>query len=213
MSSGTNFSWFQWHECVFGGLGAVCAGFFSNPLEVIKTRIQLQGELQNRGKYKVHYRNVFHAFYTVAKNESFVSLQKGLVPALYHQFTMNGCRLGCYQVLDNLGFTRNPNGDVVFYKSIICGASAGILGSYISSPFFLVKTRLQAKANATIAVGHQHELSSMSDGFKSIFAQYGVRGLWHGASASIVRVAVGSSVQLTTFSTIRTYLHKNQVCI
>lgn len=204
-------SWLQWEECLFGGFGAMCAGFFTNPLEVIKTRIQLQGELRHRGEYKVHYRNVFHAFYTVAKNESFISLQKGLVPALWHQFSMNGCRLGCYQLLDNCGATRDPEGHVIFYRSILCGASAGILGSYISSPFFLVKTRLQAKSGASIAVGYQHEIHSMTEGLKKIFAQHGITGLWHGATASIMRVAVGSSVQLTTFSTIKTHLDKNKV--
>lgn len=82
----------QWEEYLLGGLGAVCAGIFTNPLEVIKTRIQLQGEMKARGQYTIHYRNVFHAFYAVAKAEGLVSLQKGLVPALWYQFLMNGCR-------------------------------------------------------------------------------------------------------------------------
>ena len=33
-------------ECVTGGLAASGACLFSNPLEVVKTRMQLQGELQ-----------------------------------------------------------------------------------------------------------------------------------------------------------------------
>jgi len=43
-------------ELVLGGVAAVGAGLFSNPLEVIKIRMQLQGELQAKGKYAVHYR-------------------------------------------------------------------------------------------------------------------------------------------------------------
>ncbi len=87
---------------MLGGVGAACAGLFTNPLEVIKTRIQLQGELQARGQYTVHYRNVFHSFYAVARAESLVSLQKGLVPALWYQLLMNGCRFGLYQVRGDL---------------------------------------------------------------------------------------------------------------
>ena len=33
-------------ECITGGLGACGECLFSNPLEVVKTRMQLQGELQ-----------------------------------------------------------------------------------------------------------------------------------------------------------------------
>ncbi|KAJ6216213.1 hypothetical protein RDWZM_007370 [Blomia tropicalis] len=200
----------QWEEYLLGGLGAVCAGIFTNPLEVIKTRIQLQGEMKARGQYTIHYRNVFHAFYAVAKAEGLVSLQKGLVPALWYQFLMNGCRFGAYQVFDNHGFTRNKNGDVIFYKSIICGVTSGACGAYLGSPIYLVKTHLQSKSDAHIAVGHQHKHSSMSSGFKAIYGQYGVRGLWRGSVASMTRVSVGGSIQLTSFATITSFARKHK---
>jgi solute carrier family 25, member 34/35 len=44
--------------------------------------MQLQGELQARGMYQVHYRGVFHAAYTVARVEGLGALQKGLAPAI-----------------------------------------------------------------------------------------------------------------------------------
>ena len=81
-------------EFAIGGLAAVCAGFITNPLEVVKTRMQLQGELRAKGKYVVHYRNLFHSSYQIAKHDGIVALQSGLVPALWVQLIMNGCRLG-----------------------------------------------------------------------------------------------------------------------
>lgn len=81
-------------DFAIGGLAAVGAGFFTNPLEVIKTRMQLQGELQAKGQHAVHYRNVFHATYMIAKHDGVLALQNGLVPALYVQLVLNGVRLG-----------------------------------------------------------------------------------------------------------------------
>lgn len=125
-------------EFVLGGTAASCAGVITNPLEVIKTRVQLQGELKSRGKYKVHYRNVFHAFYAVAKVEGLCSLQKGLVPAIYYQFCMNGVRLGVFQCIENLGFTKNSNGQLKFPQTVASGAISGSLGALVGSPFYLV---------------------------------------------------------------------------
>lgn len=85
-------------EFLIGGTAAVAAGFFTNPLEVLKTRMQLQGELQAKGSHAVHYKNIIHAGYIVVKNDGILALQKGLVPALWVQWILNGVRLGMCSV-------------------------------------------------------------------------------------------------------------------
>lgn len=199
-------------EFVLGGTAACLAGLFTNPLEVIKTRIQLQGELKTRGKYKVHYKNVFHAFYVVGKNEGILSLQKGLVPAVWYQFFMNGVRLGVFQVIDNSGITRDESGNLILPRSLVAGAVAGCSGALIGSPFYLVKTQLQSRTTATsIAVGHQHNITGFMDAFGKIWRTQGIPGLWRGATGSMMRVTVGSSVQLPTFSKVRSIINEYDI--
>lgn len=60
--------------------------------KVVKTRIQLQGELAARGTYVEPYKGIINAFVTVAKNDGLPGLQKGLTPALYFQFIINSFR-------------------------------------------------------------------------------------------------------------------------
>lgn len=81
-------------EFAIGGMAAVTAGFFTNPLEVLKIRMQLQGELKAKGQHIIHYKNVFHAAYVVAKNDGLLALQNGLIPASWVQLIMNGMRFG-----------------------------------------------------------------------------------------------------------------------
>lgn len=203
----------DWEELCLGGLGAMCACFFTNPLEMIKSRIQLQGELQARGQYKVHYKNVFQAFYAVAKQESLTSLQKGLCPALCYQFIMNGCRFGAYQVMDNNGFIRDRKGDIVLYKSVFASMFSGGVGTFLGNPFYLMKVHLQSKSESVIAVGHQHGYSGMMEGFKVILKEQGVRGLWLGGGAAILRGTICGSVQMTTFTILHAYMDKSGVCV
>lgn len=54
-------------DFVLGGMSAVGAVVLTNPMDVVKTRMQLQGELRARGRYTVVYRNFFHAALAIAK--------------------------------------------------------------------------------------------------------------------------------------------------
>lgn len=124
-------------EFVFGGVSTCGAALFTNPLEVVKTRMQLQGELQARGMFQVHYRNVFHAFFTIARHEGIAALQKGIRPALAYQFVMNGFRLGSFQLLND-SLLKNKDGHTTVAASVLCGAIAGSIGGFFGSPIYMV---------------------------------------------------------------------------
>lgn len=126
-------------DFVLSGVAACGACLFTNPLEVVKTRMQLQGELRSRGSYQVYYRNVFHAFYTIGKVDGLAGLQKGLVPGLLYQFFMNGVRLGSYAVIESSGYIHT-NGRVSTVKTTFAGAAAGVVGAVMGSPVYLVSS-------------------------------------------------------------------------
>lgn len=194
-------------DFAIGGLAAVGAGLFTNPLEVLKTRMQLQGELQARGKHAVHYRNVFHAGYVIAKHDGVLALQAGLVPALWFQLFINGIRLGCYTMLTERGFMTDKEGNIIFYKSVFYGGICGTGGAFVGSPLYLVKTHLQARAAKEIAFGHQHDHGGMIKGITNIYKSQGFLGLFRGSSASLPRAFFGSTAQLTSFDYCKQWLH------
>ncbi len=82
--------------------------------------------------------------------------------------------------------------------NIFSGAASGILGAAAGSPFFLVKTRLQS-FSPFLPVGTQHPYKNAVDGFRQIASNEGVRGLYRGVGAAMVRTGFGSSVQLPTY--------------
>ncbi|KAM4620976.1 solute carrier family 25 member 35 [Polymixia lowei] len=186
-------------DFVLSGVAACGACLFTNPLEVVKTRMQLQGELKSRGTYHVYYRNVFHAFYTIGKVDGLTGLQKGLVPGLVYQFFMNGVRLGSYAVIESSGYIHT-DGRVSTAKTTLAGAVAGVVGAVMGSPVYLVKTHLQSQSTSSIAVGHQYKHQGMIHALAAIHREHGILGLWRGASAAVPRVSVGSAAQLSTFS-------------
>ncbi|XP_023331580.1 solute carrier family 25 member 35 isoform X3 [Eurytemora carolleeae] len=187
-------------EILAGGLAASGACLFTNPLEVVKNRLQLQGELKARGNYAQTYRGPFHGLYVLARTDGILALQSGLVPACLYQLVMNGLRLGIYAELENKGCLTNKEGEVSLSRSLGCSVISGVIGGFVGSPIFLVKTQLQTSSSSQISVGTQHNHENMLSAFRTIYNDGGIRGLWQGASSSIPRISIGSAAQLVTYS-------------
>ncbi|XP_055920726.1 solute carrier family 25 member 35-like [Eupeodes corollae] len=203
----------DYSDYVIGGFASVGATLFTNPIEVIKTRIQLQGELAARGTYVEPYKGIVNAFKAVAKNDGWSGLQKGLVPALYFQFILNFFRLGLYNTAMSKGLIHDKNGDVSFSRGVFFGAGGGVIGAMASSPFFLIKTQLQSQAAKSIAVGYQHMHTGMFSALVATYSKRGIMGLWRGAQSNIPRAALGSGAQIATFGKMKSLLRDHDIIV
>ena len=114
--------------------------------------------------------------------------------------TLNGCRLGFYEPLRKALTTAlyNDSHKQSLGINIFSGAMSGILGAAAGSPFFLVKTRLQS-FSPFLPVGTQHDYRNAVDGLRRVHGSEGVKGLYRGVGAAMVRTGFGSSVQLPTY--------------
>ncbi|XP_011497490.1 PREDICTED: solute carrier family 25 member 35-like isoform X1 [Ceratosolen solmsi marchali] len=198
-------------EFVIGAAAAVGAGFFTNPIDVVKIRLQLQGELEARGSYRKVYRNTFHAAYLIARHEGLFALQSGIVPALGFQVVLNGTRLGSYNLAKRYQLTLNDDGETNILRTVLVSGVAGSIGAIIGSPLYLVKTQLQAQSAQTIAVGHQHNHGGTISALKLLWQNGGFLGLYRGWYANIPRVFVGSATQLTCFGLFSDWLRPMEI--
>ncbi|CAH0604959.1 unnamed protein product [Chrysodeixis includens] len=199
-------------DFIIGGLAGVGATIFTNPMDVVKTRLQLQGELRARSEHMTRYRGIFHALFVIAKTDGAMALQKGLAPAMVLGFTMNSVRLGMYHTAEVNGWTKNKDGELRIDKAILCAGASGIVSGVAGNPASVVKTRIQAAAHPSIAVGRQHRYNGMCDGIVTIYKTEGFRGFFAGVNATCARLAVGSAAQLTTFSTAKEVLLAHNIC-
>ncbi|XP_075969958.1 solute carrier family 25 member 35-like isoform X2 [Anticarsia gemmatalis] len=199
-------------DFIIGGLAGAGATIFTNPMDVVKTRLQLQGELRARTETTTRYKGIFHALYVIARTDGALALQKGLAPAMVLGFTMNSVRLGMYHIAEVQGWTKNKNGDIELNKAIFWSSVSGIMSGVTGNPASVVKTRIQAAAHPSIAVGRQHKYDGMCDGVIKIYKTEGIRGFFAGVSATCTRLAIGSAAQLTTFSKAKEGLLSHGIC-
>ncbi|GFZ48008.1 Mitochondrial oxaloacetate transport protein [Saitozyma sp. JCM 24511] len=170
----------------------------------MKTRLQLQGELQKADPNvpKV-YKNVGDAFLKTWRNEGIKGIQRGLLPAYGYQILLNGSRLGFYEPMRRL-LNRVVGLDpskVYASTAVTAGAATGCIGAVLGSPLFLVKAYSPA-----LPVGAQHKYRNSFDALRTILRSDGLRGLWRGSGAAMLRTASGSSVQLPSYNATKNVL-------
>jgi len=115
-----------------GSLAAMTAVLFSNPAESVKTRMQLQGELLEKGgpNQKRLYKNAFDCLVKTGKTEGVAGIQRGLGAAMIYQVCLNGSRLGFYEPI-RLAFNKLAGKDakeVWAPGAFAAGASSGVVG-------------------------------------------------------------------------------------
>ncbi|KAJ3074307.1 Mitochondrial oxaloacetate carrier protein [Podochytrium sp. JEL0797] len=190
-------------------------------MEVVKTRLQLQGELEAKAVAATHrqYNGAISAFVKIAKTEGVRGIQKGLAPAYLYQMLMNGTRLGFYEPVRDSVFAAvdavagagvGSTGVGKAISMVASGAGCGILGAAIASPLFLIKTRMQSYS-PHMAVGSQHSyvLGGLRKSLAHVYKNEGVKGLWRGVDASMLRTGVGSAVQLSSYDASKQFLLKS----
>ncbi|CCW68014.1 unnamed protein product [Phytomonas sp. Hart1] len=198
-----------------GALASCFAVVFSNPLDTMRTRMQLQGQLCRSGQYQVIYRNIIQGMLRVAREEGLLALQKGLGSSILWQISQNGVRIGLYPALkEDIGYLLNSEDSLLTCATT--GGLCGFIGTGLASPFMLVKTRLQSQHNNTIgengqtlqrsSIGQQHHYKGICDAFRTIYRENGILGWWHGSSISVFLGVTASILQLTAYDRLKFYI-------
>ncbi|KAG0270206.1 hypothetical protein DFQ27_009584 [Actinomortierella ambigua] len=168
---------FQW-QFVAGAVAGVSEILTMYPLDVVKTRFQLQvGKGGADG-----YSSIGDCFRKIIKNEGFGTLYRGIIPPIMVEAPKRATKFAT-----NEQYTiwyRNLLGDD-FNKqtlAVLTGTSAGITEAFLVVPFELVKIRLQDKGNAG-------RYNGTIDALTKIVRHEGILALYNGLEATLWRHA------------------------
>ncbi|EHB01946.1 Brain mitochondrial carrier protein 1 [Heterocephalus glaber] len=168
----------NWKPFVYGGLASIVAEFGTFPVDLTKTRLQVQGQSIDVRFKEIKYRGMFHALFRIYKEEGVLALYSGIAPALLRQASYGTIKIGIYQSLKRLFVERLE--DETLLINMICGVVSGVISSTIANPTDVLKIRMQAQGSLF--------QGSMIGSFIDIYQQEGTRGLWRVSTPSgIVR--------------------------
>jgi len=114
-------------KAVSGSLGGMVEACCLQPIDVIKTRLQLDRV--------AHYRGILHCGSTIAKTEGVRALWKGLTPFATHLTLKYTLRMGSNAVLQGT-FSDSDTGKLSNKGRMMAGFGAGVLEALmIVTPF------------------------------------------------------------------------------
>lgn len=147
------------------------------PLDVVKTRVQLQ---TNTTAAADRYTGMIDCFSKIIKNEGFSRLYRGITAPILMEAPKRATKFAANDKWGKL--YRDAFGVPTMNQSlsILTGATAGATESFVVVPFELVKIRLQDKASAG-------KYNGMLDVVRKTVASEGVLAMYNGLESTMWR--------------------------
>lgn len=163
-----------WVKLIAGMAGGLTEAVCLQPLDVAKTRLQLD----KGGNYK----GMFDCLRTIAQEEGFLALYKGLTPFITHLTLKYAVRFGMFEQF-KLMLGGKKDGKSSNYVNFSAGLLVGCLeATMIVTPFEVIKTRLQKQRGST-----NLKYSGPIDVVRKVINEEGIRRMWSGNVPTVIR--------------------------
>ncbi|KAF0979965.1 hypothetical protein FDP41_001118 [Naegleria fowleri] len=180
---------------VLAGCGAGASQVvFTNPIEIVKIRLQVQGELARTEGIAPK------GAIQICRELGFAGLYKGASACFARDIPFSGIYFPLYAFLKEYfreeGATETSNG-----RLFIAGSIAGGISAASTTPFDVIKTRLQVEARAG-----QTQYRGIVHCAKTIFKEEGVTAFFKGTVPRILRSSPQFGVTLLAYEALHRFV-------
>ncbi|XP_047917499.1 electrogenic aspartate/glutamate antiporter SLC25A12, mitochondrial isoform X2 [Anser cygnoides] len=178
-------------EILAGGCAGASQVIFTNPLEIVKIRLQVAGEITTGPRVSA---------LSVIKDLGLLGLYKGAKACFLRDIPFSAIYFPVYA--HSKLMLADENGHVGGLNLLAAGAIAGVPAASLVTPADVIKTRLQVAARAG-----QTTYSGVIDCFGKILREEGPSAFWKGAGARVFRSSPQFGVTLVTYELLQRWFY------
>ncbi|XP_071388021.1 electrogenic aspartate/glutamate antiporter SLC25A12, mitochondrial-like isoform X4 [Centroberyx affinis] len=178
-------------EILAGGCAGGSQVIFTNPLEIVKIRLQVAGEITTGPRVSA---------LNVVRELGFFGLYKGAKACFLRDIPFSAIYFPVYAHTKQK--LADEEGRLGALQLLTAGAIAGIPAASLVTPADVIKTRLQVAARAG-----QTTYSGVTDCFRKILKEEGFKAFWKGAGARVCRSSPQFGVTLVTYELLQRWFY------
>ncbi|EPS72906.1 hypothetical protein M569_01849 [Genlisea aurea] len=192
---------------VEGGVASIVAGCSTHPLDLLKVRLQLQGEAIHtlRPALAFHSHHIHlppprlglvSVGFNILRQEGLAGLFSGVSATVLRQALYSTTRMGLYQVLKDK-WTDPDTHTMSLQRKILAGLLSGGVGAAVGNPADVAMIRMQA--DGRLPASQRRNYKSAVDAIHQIVKSEGLSGLWRGSSLTVNRAMLVTASQLASY--------------
>ncbi|KAK1422367.1 hypothetical protein QVD17_25443 [Tagetes erecta] len=187
---------------VAGLVSGVSMVIVGHPFDTVKVKLQKH----NTEAHGFKYRSGFHCTTRILKTEGVRGLYRGATPSFVGMAIESSLVFGIYsqtkQALQGGDFNRKPEPHII----VPSAAFAGSIISFVLCPSELLKCRMQIQGTDSVVPNYRKYSGPLNCAIETVKTE-GVKGLFRGGVATLLRESIGNAVFFSTYEFLRHSLH------
>ncbi|XP_021829056.1 mitochondrial uncoupling protein 4-like [Prunus avium] len=212
---------------VEGGIASIIAGASTHPLDLIKVRIQLQGEshlpnpaMQPGFRPALAFTSATTSMPStfcapapqpprvgpvslglrIAQTEGVAALFSGVSATILRQTLYSTTRMGLYDILKRK-WADPESGNLPLPSKLAAGLVAGGVGAAVGNPADVAMVRMQA--DGRLPIHQRRNYKSVIDAIREMSKHEGITSLWRGSSLTVNRAMIVTASQLASYDQMK----------
>lgn len=195
-------------EVACGSLAASLTACLFNPLELVKTRLQVQHQYACTESGALMYSGFLHGLRKISAEEGVVALWRhGFVGFVGRDFTYSGLRIGLYGHVRELISLEKTGQTASLTSKILSGCTTGVIGSAIATPMDVMRVRTSVESGLIVGRvfetglcrGREPQFRGALECFALLYREGGIVAMWRGWLPTCARAAALSGAQLASY--------------
>ncbi|KAM0864686.1 hypothetical protein ACQ4PT_043756 [Festuca glaucescens] len=183
-------------HCAAGGCSSIATSFVFTPSECIKQQMQVGSQ----------YQNCWKALVGCLHRGGIASLYAGWGAVLCRNIPHSVIKFYAYESLKQFLLNASPaNAKLDPFQTLFCGGFAGSTAAFFTTPFDVVKTRVQLQALSPV-----RKYEGVLHALTHIFQQEGLRGLYRGLTPRLAMYVSQGALFFTSYEFLKTIMFPEQ---